>query len=213
MASEHFFVVMRHSTRLDMSDPDSSWSDKVDRPYDTPISDIPLAESAAEQLKLYGINVIITSPLRRCIQTAGIVARALGVRSVVVDFRLTEVMHSVRATGVTSMSYLSDEEIANELGDSVSVSDINRGNAPPFDEEISDSLNRYKVTFIALAKKYANTNALCISHGNAVEICGSNFLLPPVLPVEVNECGFIAAVGRTLHSSNGITLLPEDDTW
>lgn len=102
MSSDKVFVVMRHSTRLDISNPDASWSDKTDRPYDPPISGFELAELSAGKLKSLGIDIIVTSPMRRCVQTAGIMARSLGVFNVVVDFGLSEVMHAVRTTGVSN---------------------------------------------------------------------------------------------------------------
>lgn len=213
MSSESILVVMRHGVRVDIKDPDVSWSDKNDRPYDPPITDFQLVEDTSELLREFRIDVIVSSPFRRCVQTAGVVARALGISNVVIEFGLSEVMNSVRNTGVSSMTYLSDDEMASELGSDVAISEINRDSAPSFDEEVSDSLRRYKRTIVSVARKYTGKSVLCVTHGNAVEICGSNYMQPPMLPVEVNECGFIAVRGTLLESSHGVTLLNEDETW
>jgi broad specificity phosphatase PhoE len=213
MATESMLVVMRHGVRVDIKDPDASWSDKNERPYDPPITDIQLAEETAGMLREYGIDVIISSPFRRCIQTSGVMARVLGVSSIVIDFGLSEVMNSVRNTGVSSMTYLSDDDIIRELDGAASIADINRDCMPPFDEEVSGTLMRYKESLKTIAKKFAGKSVLCVTHGNAVEICGSNYMQPPMLPVEVNECGFIALRGTSLEASHGITLLNEEETW
>mmetsp|Transcript_54096 Transcript_54096/g.65309 ORF Transcript_54096/g.65309 Transcript_54096/m.65309 type:complete len:263 (-) Transcript_54096:751-1539(-) len=98
-------VVMRHSERLDdraMNFTEISeeiWPDKMTRPYDPPISDDrrdpsyrgrELATEATAKLTAYDIARVVTSPFRRCIQTAAIVARGLGVSRVEVDPRLGE---------------------------------------------------------------------------------------------------------------------------
>ena len=207
--TDNVFIVMRHSVRLDTTDPEASWADMAERPYDAPISNCELPQTAAEELKPFGIGVIVSSPFRRCLQTAGIVSRALGIRRVAIDFRLSEVMHSVRGAGVTFVEYLSDEDMSNELGDHVDILDINRIEAPPFDEDISDSLTRYKSAFTSLSKQYADSTVLCVSHGNAVEIYGSSYMWPPVLPVEVSECGFIASRNRAYCGSYGVAMLED----
>ena len=70
---------MRHSERLDdvsedfASIPASIWPDKTERPYDTPISNTDLPREAAMKLRKYAITKVVSSPFRRCLQTAGIV--------------------------------------------------------------------------------------------------------------------------------------------
>lgn len=77
-------AVMRHSVRLD-SDPAAGWPDRQERPYDTPISDYNLPAEQATLMKKQGLgdfDLIVCSPFRRCLQTAGIVAQKLGIHRV-----------------------------------------------------------------------------------------------------------------------------------
>jgi hypothetical protein len=66
------------------------------RPYDCPIKDFDLPAQQAPQLKAYGFTCIVCSPFRRCLQTAGVVAQALGIKEVVVHLGVGEVMNKVR---------------------------------------------------------------------------------------------------------------------
>ncbi|CAN0578515.1 unnamed protein product, partial [Ectocarpus sp. 12 AP-2014] len=56
------------------------WPDRALRPYDSPIVDTDLPARQAKALGRLGMGsqtVIICSPFRRCLQTAGVVARTL----------------------------------------------------------------------------------------------------------------------------------------
>jgi hypothetical protein len=109
-------VMMRHSLRLDVyaaeripSSPElqAAWPDRATRPFDTPLlpgdEAVARARAAAAEMTARGgdcastelVAVIVSSPFRRCLQTAGIVARELGVARVHVDLALGEMMHHV----------------------------------------------------------------------------------------------------------------------
>ena len=53
------------------------WTDRDERPYDPPIVDWQLPAVQAQSLKAFGIQRIVSSPFRRCLQTAGVVARCV----------------------------------------------------------------------------------------------------------------------------------------
>ncbi|CAM9750651.1 unnamed protein product [Phaeothamnion confervicola] len=72
------------------------WPDRATRRYDTPIADYELPAQQAAQLRAYDLDIIVASPFRRCLQTAGAVARALGRDEVVVDLAFGERMDKVR---------------------------------------------------------------------------------------------------------------------
>ena len=74
--------------------PYAAWPDRLDRPYDPPICDVELpAEAAREILALsIGVGAVVSSPYRRCLQTAAIVCRELGLGMLRVDNRLGEVL-------------------------------------------------------------------------------------------------------------------------
>ena len=118
--------LLRHSARIDGlelpaladlgSDPRYAWEDRLARPYDTPISDFELPHTAATQLSEYGFTKIVSSPFRRCLQTAAVAARALGVPTVDVHKGVGEGMAQVKRNGWTDgpdhqLIYLSDEEM------------------------------------------------------------------------------------------------------
>ena len=208
--NDNAIIIMRHAPRLD-DDPNEDWLDKATRPYDTPISDFQLPLAQLDLLRPFNITVVVSSPLRRCLQTAGIICRALRLSSLVIDFGLSEVMHTIRSTKVTSVNYLNREGILEAVGPSVEVADL-RGAPPPFNEEIGDSLTRYHTTIKQIVEDYPLSSVLCITHGNAVEVCGSHYVSPPVIPFEVNYCGFIAVRNHTIAGFHGMSLVDEVDS-
>jgi broad specificity phosphatase PhoE len=114
-------VVMRHSVRAD-SKSGALWPDCSSRPYDPPIIDSELPQRAALELvralggsKIHREIRIVSSPFRRCLQTAGIVARALEVASVDVHLSLGEAMVHVARTGATELRPLLRDEMQSAL--------------------------------------------------------------------------------------------------
>lgn len=117
--------LMRHSKRLDAnghaSIAEDAWPDRPVRPYDSPIADHELPRAAALQLRTRGFDsfdAIVSSPYRRCLQTAGILAQELGIRRLIIDNRLGEDLNAAdRCWGAAGMaigeySYMSAEEAA-----------------------------------------------------------------------------------------------------
>ncbi|ETO13288.1 hypothetical protein RFI_24087 [Reticulomyxa filosa] len=101
------FVLIRHSERLDTHPCDGiAWDDKDTRRYDPPISNLNLPAEATKEmekalcsyLKVEKINVsrIISSPFRRCIQTAQLIGHYFGVQKYTIDSRVGEVPLEVR---------------------------------------------------------------------------------------------------------------------
>jgi broad specificity phosphatase PhoE len=208
--SENLVVIMRHGPRLD-DNTNASWDDKATRPYDTPLADLNVPLEHIEKLRSSNITVVVSSPFRRCLQSAGIICRALRISSLVIDYGFSEVMHSVRSTGVSNVSYLSSEEILTAIGGSVTVADV-RGVPPPFNEGIEDSLARYNASIKKVAEDFSDSSVLCVSHGNAVEVCGSHYVSPPVIVFEINYYGFLAVRGHSVIGSDGVSLVDEVDS-
>jgi broad specificity phosphatase PhoE len=128
---------MRHSIRLDSKGTDvdhSAWPDRNTRPWDTPISDYELPAAQALLLARFNVTHVVTSPFRRCLQTAAAVCRALAVaddhssrtygasdtqtritcsNELEVDLGLGEAMHAVRS--IISGSEMSSEERKKDL--------------------------------------------------------------------------------------------------
>ncbi len=94
-----YIGMMRHSARLDEI-PGCTWSDHSTRAYDTPICDFDLPLRAAAKCKRnrFKFEAVVSSPFRRCLQTAAIVANYMGLKMLFVDNRLGEVMSKVRSS-------------------------------------------------------------------------------------------------------------------
>lgn len=102
-----FLVIMRHSARLDLTSEgqikmsEAQWTDREERPWDPPISDfnLPSNMAEAELADLSDKLAIYSSPFRRCLQTAAVVASKLKKKCIRVHPGLGEIMAKVRAEG------------------------------------------------------------------------------------------------------------------
>eukprot|EP01062_Namystynia_karyoxenos_P032762 TRINITY_DN2413_c0_g1_i1.p1 TRINITY_DN2413_c0_g1~~TRINITY_DN2413_c0_g1_i1.p1 ORF type:complete len:546 (+),score=124.15 TRINITY_DN2413_c0_g1_i1:85-1638(+) len=87
-------ALMRHGIRADdgREIPPDLWGDRAQRPYDPPLApgEEGRIEAAAQALAQRNVRLIASSPHRRCLQTAGLVARALKLPRVVVEPELQE---------------------------------------------------------------------------------------------------------------------------
>ena len=95
-------LVMRHGHRQDEAD--ATWTRVAARPWDPPLSSKGRvqARDAAPALRAAGVEVIVTSPVRRCLQTSAEVAAALGLARGrwFVDWGLSEVSEQRSIGGV-----------------------------------------------------------------------------------------------------------------
>ena len=118
--------VLRHAERIDTLEPAEvealvgeqfAWPDRVARPYDTPISDFDHPRRAAAQLKEFGFTRVVSSPFRRCLQTAAVAAAELGIEVVDVHKGIGEAMAQVKRNGWPDepggheLTYLTEEEM------------------------------------------------------------------------------------------------------
>lgn len=179
---------MRHGLRLDR-DPRASWSDREARPYDTPLADGALPAAAADALRPLGLATIASSPFRRCLQTAGAVARGLGVAGVRVSSDLGELMVAVRrdAPACGRLDPLDDAAVAAALGDGVALA-ARGGDGPPWDEAPDDGARRFVAAVRALAA--AHGRLLVVTHGDLVGAAAQAFA--GRVAYDVPECGFLA---------------------
>eukprot|EP01064_Diplonema_japonicum_P031917 TRINITY_DN586_c0_g1_i1.p1 TRINITY_DN586_c0_g1~~TRINITY_DN586_c0_g1_i1.p1 ORF type:complete len:333 (+),score=75.12 TRINITY_DN586_c0_g1_i1:66-1064(+) len=193
--------LMRHSTRQDVNGfeaaPLDQWPDKMHRPYDPPISDYDLPAEAGLKLKKYNFQAIVSSPYRRCLETAGIVARTIGVDVVHVDDRLgewcVEVARCCRGAGLNEMPMerLSEEEAEKELGGG----GVRLGEWNKVDIGLADAaglMDRVHGAVADITQTHGPTNVLLVSHGDI-----ANRWLPEAEYIEeysyikLNESGFV----------------------
>lgn len=186
-------VVMRHSVRLD-ADPDATWGDRETRPYDSPIVDSELPGAAAARLEALGLTAIASSPFRRCLETAGVVARALGIGAVHVHFGLGELMHQVRACArgferveeLEELVPLSDADADAALGAGVALASRVSG-----DVEWREGVDAGQARFLAALRGLAADHArlLVVTHGDLLAAAAADFLGPDAVVYDVRECG------------------------
>lgn len=166
------FGVMRHGPRLDDNgeeDLAASWSDRAARPYDTPLCQPEHVVSRAEELRRFKFMRIISSPFRRCVQTAALVAKTLGVASVDIDFGVGESMHEVMRCGWPGddheLTYMADTE-THEILAAQGVVLGQKGGVVPRPGE--DAGTRLRGSLSHIYASSGGASVLVITHGHAL---------------------------------------------
>jgi broad specificity phosphatase PhoE len=208
---ERVLIAMRHSHRLDETCSNGGhWEDKASRPYDTPIFDFLLPAAQAAKMRPHEVQIMISSPFRHCLQTAGVVCRELGVQCIYVDYGLSELMNSCRTTeGTTCVTYLSREQMQQCVGPGLDVIVSPGGTAPPeLTESISESVQRYETPFDRLRTQHVDRSILCVSHGHAVGALAQQ-MEPPQTAFDVHTCWYLAVsmARRRLVEASLVSLL------
>jgi len=168
------------------------------RPYDTPISDFGLPLREAAKLRTYGVVAIVSSPFRRCLQTAGVLARALKVDAVTVHDGLGELMHQVRRTsrGFEHCHFCrpSAAQVDDALGPGVAVAasfDVDVA----FDESPGGGQRRFMAALDELRAAHASRGGgglVVVTHGDLVGAAALAVLGEEMVVYDVQECGFLA---------------------
>jgi ribosomal protein S27E len=112
-------IIMRHGIREDsiigprkVADEVLNFYDKEERPYDPPLLDYDIPKLRANQLLAkYNITKIVSSPFRRCLQTAGIIAKVLSIPSVNINPLFGEKCTELRRL---NLKFNTDINIINE---------------------------------------------------------------------------------------------------
>lgn len=206
-------VFMRHSVRKDMmhhtDDELHPWLDRHERPYDSPIVDFELPAKQASQFAHLPIAHVVTSPLRRCIQTAAVVCKSLGITSLVVDFGLTEPMYWVRQSRATSLAYLTLEEMQVTAGEGISITSVGGCNPPDINDEMDmgESASRFFDCIQRVRLHYGERGAVCVTHWFGLDMFAAHGLSPSRGIGDVKECGFVAAAADgSLIMASGVEL-------
>ena len=93
-----YLGLMRHGERDD-NDTQNIWDDKETRPFDCPIlihETQKLCKKSAKILRKFNFEFIITSPFRRCWQTAMIMADLLKITTIYIDENLVEDIDEIK---------------------------------------------------------------------------------------------------------------------
>eukprot|EP00903_Cladosiphon_okamuranus_P011368 g10716.t1 len=234
---EHPLAVMRHSARLDdaihqrqrmrgtaaagrvsesLENGEGDelaavpWPDRAQRPYDSPIVDTDLPARQAKELSRLGMDsetLILCSPFRRCLQTAGVVARTLGVANVTVHLEVGERMDKVRkeiaelaivneqesdgALGgklTPVFSYLGKKAMREALGEGVELERI-IGEQPPQEESGVEAKQRFISTIAKVREeKLRESPVLVVAHGDTLDAAGES--LASQIVFEADYCAW-----------------------
>lgn len=174
------------------------WSDRALRPFDTPIVDKELPALQAMELGQIGFGeetLIVCSPFRRCLQTAGVVARTLGVEGVTVNLEVGERMDKVRKEiaertisskieesngqygGISKIpvfTYLDRAGMMEALGEGVHLDEV-IGDHPPNDESGVEAKQRFIATIGKLRQnQLQETSVLIVAHGDTLDAAGES---------------------------------------
>lgn len=263
---EHLLAVMRHSARLDDaiherqrklgavaagSGSESSegsegdelatipWPDRALRPYDSPIVDTDLPARQAKELGRLGMGpetLILCSPFRRCLQTAGVVARTLGVASVTVHLEVGERMDKVRkeiadlaltnekesddALGskpTPVFCYLREEAMCEALGEGVELERI-IGEQPPQEESGVEAKQRFIATIAKAREKLRESPVLVVAHGDTLDAAGESLASQIVFEGETGLCRLLSVLSAFVAESGsfclqGCQFMPYRTSW
>jgi ribonuclease H / adenosylcobalamin/alpha-ribazole phosphatase len=141
---------------------------------DIPLTDIGLAQAAAAAARLAqrrGINLIVTSPLRRAAQTAAAVADATGAQ-IDVDADLAE-------TDFGSWEGLTFAEVMARSPDELTAWMTDADAAPPGGESFADVAVRVGAALDRLLERHQGQTVVVVSHVTPIKTLVCRALLAP----------------------------------
>ena len=209
--------LLRHSVRLDdqcelSAIADVQWPDRMSRPYDTPIFDQekPIAAARAMQKSGLDFDVVVSSPFRRCLQTASAISKSFGLTSLVVDNRLGEYLPQARRTWAAAgldpgeYVYVTLDDAAQWAGLPEAGVLWDRSAHPVLIESDDDLAERVatvpQICASALERiqcSSANPHVLLVTHGDVINRLVPSFDWDPsVGRYRAVECGWVAWTGH-----------------
>jgi broad specificity phosphatase PhoE len=221
--------VVRHTDRADCNFSvvdDEFWSNCVDSqawPLDPPLSDdgVKAAQELGDRIAMFandhgsGFHVVITSPYKRCIQTALEITKKLGdSTSIFVDRALGEIFNA-ETLGCMEQPRNVVRPVEGwqaSWGGHVDCMHRAMGEWPPWGESVEDARFRYASTFLSYLRRGANSwnNFLLVTHGDGVAACLS------MMPFSAGKCVTGVAFGGMFLAKaglHGFDMTPPDHGW
>jgi len=221
-------IVMRHGVRADIGPPEGnkkSWSDEKtgwpDRPFDPPVGNTKFMQEAVDEYKtkFAKITKIVSSPFRRCLETATFMAIKLGINTIYVNDNLGERGGAIDGT----YEQLSDTElkkfinnfrefnvdVTSTYSEEIQVIHENKGNWDgktkwEQKEKLYETGRRFRAVIKEEKKTFLekDTNSLLIiSHGDSIGSMNEvDFYIP-------NYCGFISINNKTNEIKAGLGVM------
>ena len=186
-----FVLSIRHSIRLDFQSKvpitDQNWPDRNIRPFNTPLLEpdgINLAKNTAIEIKNYNlqINKIVSSPLRRCLQTALQIALVFNINEITIDYRIIEDNNAIldvirkhnnnpKLPKIPERTTLMSEQHIKNIFDKYKINIIfpkSNTSAGLLPDILSDNPERRYTEAYNEYKSMVNYNTCLVSHGSMV---------------------------------------------
>jgi phosphohistidine phosphatase SixA len=213
---------MRHSERYDQTTAQQHesvvWPDRQTRFWDTPICDFELPHQQALKLHSFRINHVVSSPFRRCLQTAAVVCRTLGINTIEVDVQLCEEMGCVvkclpprySTSQLLEFNILSAHEMCDIVGPGIRITNvdyIDEAPLPSIKEHRDEGGARVTAALSRHHQENMHRNTLIVGHGFTVEQFGM-YLRPAQYMPAAQYCGFVVmkSSNRELISTDRVPL-------
>lgn len=222
-------IVMRHGVRADSGPPDGnekSWSDVItnwpDRLFDPPVGNTKFMQETADEYKskFAKITKIVSSPFRRCLETATFLASQLDINTIYINDNLGEKGSAIKPTDKYTKHTIDElQKIINDFCTFLSYSkniiiiqdnkgEWNDGKIWNQKESIYETIRRFESVIneekrFFLENNKNNESLLIVSHADAV-----NHFATPIPPnskdlMAVEFCGYITIDNKTGNLSNG----------
>eukprot|EP00435_Cladocopium_sp_Y103_P010447 s3233_g2.t1 len=206
-------AVVRHAERADDMHVFDDWGcsqDARDFPFDPPITTngVQPAKELAYDLKkqLLAVDLVISSPYLRCLQTAEILAEAFDA-VVLLDSELGEVLGpSVFETRPPS-SVRSWQSAKSLCRTQRAKAGRAMDKKPQWPETLKDARVRYAKRFLDYLRRSRRAKKSCIlvTHGHMVQVCAN--ILPATQHLKVDSVNYAAALLATCHQGDGSTAI------
>ena len=222
-------IVMRHGVRADSGSPEGnkqSWNNTItkwpNRPFDPPVGNTKFMQETADEYKskFAKITKIVSSPFRRCLETATFMASQLNINTIYINDNLGEKGSAITSTGIyTKHTFDELQKIINDFCTFLSYSNkiiiIQENKGKWIDgeiwkqtESIYETIRRFESVIneekrFFLENNKNNESLLIVSHADAV-----NHFATPTPPNDkstmgVDFCGYITIDNKTNIPSNG----------
>jgi len=222
-------IVMRHGVRADTDLPEGnkqSWNNTItnwpNRPFDPPVGNTKFMKEATDEYKtkFAKITKIISSPFRRCLETATFMASQLDINTIYINDNLGEKGSAIKPTDIyTKHTFNELQKIIDDFCKFLSYSNKiiiiqenkgkwNDGEIWKQTESIYETIRRFESVIneekrFFLENNKNNESLLIVSHADAVNHFASPTPKNDKSTMGVDFCGYITIDNKTNKLSNG----------
>jgi len=172
-----------------------------------------LPKEKAIELQDYNFTRIISSPFRRCLQTAAIIAGTLGIETIDVDKGIGEMMIMVSRVGGTpaNFNYLSpvqmDEIIREASSGKATIGKVNGDDFEFHQDDVDVIRKKFQIIKEEILGNPKRQNVLLVTHGDVISAT-LNIVNGETL-IECDYCRWI--IYEESHTASRLKLLAQSD--